>query len=111
MWIHFNPENAVILEEKICFLVFQAVTIDNNSWGFFLPAVDDSIELELSGINIWSRALSAVEVPDVGSSCRPSSLPADVFAWGQVLTTPNSGVTHTLRAPSECDGKHGARVH
>ena len=62
-----------------------------------------SFELDLSGINIWSNAWSEAQVPDIASSCRPS-LPADVFAWSEILIKPSDGITRTLRAPSACDG-------
>ncbi|XP_022082655.1 sushi, von Willebrand factor type A, EGF and pentraxin domain-containing protein 1-like [Acanthaster planci] len=69
-------------------------------------AVDDGVEpfeLELSGVNIWSRALSEAEIADIASSCRPTSSLADVFAWGQILIIASDGITHTLKTPSECD--------
>ncbi|XP_038061479.1 neurogenic locus notch homolog protein 2-like [Patiria miniata] len=61
-----------------------------------------NVELELTGVNIWGRALIGDEVPDIASSCQPSA-PADVFAWGQMMLIPSTGITQTLRAPSQCD--------
>ncbi|XP_038050781.1 sushi, von Willebrand factor type A, EGF and pentraxin domain-containing protein 1-like [Patiria miniata] len=70
----------------------QAKEVDHGS----------SLELELTGVNIFGRAFNGDEVPDIASSCQPST-PADVFAWGQIIYRPSTGITQTLRVPSKCD--------
>ena len=75
------------------------------------PGTDAPLfHLKLSGVNIWSSAWSEAEVPDIASSCQPSSSPPDVFAWSKLMTTPSAGVTQALRVPSECDGECDKRL-